>query len=205
MWDHFALSVQGIRIGPDDAALSLSPEWEGPVPRAALPQIVERAGVDLSPLNPKESKDLWRLLSYLWPDQPHRAELTRSAASVLHANVAKGDAIDWLEHRLNTAPKDHMHLIQHTVAWQYFPASAQARGTALIEAAGARASHNTPIAWMQMETDGDRSGAIGAALTLRLWPGDLTLNLGRADFHGRWIDWVGPTHSPVENILKGRG
>ena len=205
MWDHFALTVQGIQVGPDDAALSLSPEWEGPVPRAALPQIVERSGVDLSPLNPKESKDLWRLLSYLWPDQPHRAELTRSAASVLHANVAKGDAIDWLEHRLNTAPKDHMHLIQHTVAWQYFPASAQARGTALIEAAGARASHNTPIVWMQMETDGDRSGAIGAALTLRLWPGDLTLNLGRADFHGRWINWVGPTHSPVENILKGRG
>ena len=166
---------------------------------------MERAGVDPSPLNPKESRDLWRLLSYLWPDQPHRAELTRSAASELHANVAKGDAIDWLEHRLNTAPKDHMHLIQHTVAWQYFPASAQARGTALIEAAGARASHNTPIVWMQMETDGDRSGAIGAALTLRLWPGDLTLNLGRADFHGRWIDWVGPTHSPVENILKGRG
>ena len=200
MWDHFALAVRGIRIGPDNAALSLSPEWVGPLPRAALPKIVERAGVDLRPLNPKEPKDLLRLLSYLWPDQPQRAELTRSAAAALRANVVQGDAIDWLEHRLDTAPKGHMHLIQHTVAWQYFPASSQARGTALIEAAGARASHDTPLAWMQMETDGERSGAIGAALTLRLWPGDLTLILGRADFHGRWIDWVGPNHLPLENI-----
>lgn len=34
---------------------------------------------------------------------------------------------------------------------------------------------------------GDQSFA--AALTLRLWPGDLRFELGRADFHGRWIDW----------------
>ena len=83
-----------------------------------------------------------------------------------------------------------MHIIQHTVAWQYFPAHAQHRGTALIEAAGARATPETPLAWMQMETDGDTTGAIGAALTLRLWPGDLTLHLGRADFHGRWVKWT---------------
>ena len=29
----------------------------------------------------------------------------------------------------------------------------------------------------------------GSALTLRLWPGDLTIELGRADFHGRWVRW----------------
>ena len=44
---------------------------------------------------------------------------------------------------------------------------------------------------MQMETDGDKTGAVGAALTLRLWPGDITLGLGRADFHGRWVRWIG--------------
>jgi hypothetical protein len=29
-------------------------------------------------------------------------------------------------------------------------------------------------------------------VTLRLWPGDKTLDLGRADFHGRWVDWRAP-------------
>ena len=36
------------------------------------------------------------------------------------------------------------------------------------------------------EADGETPGA---GLTLRLWPGDLRLVLGRACFHGRWVDW----------------
>jgi hypothetical protein len=58
----------------------------------------------------------------------------------------------------------------------------------LIEAAGKRATRNRPLAWLSMEQDG--SGLKGAALTLRLWPGDITLPLARVDFHGRWIDWT---------------
>jgi hypothetical protein len=191
MWDHFALDVAGAHLGPVRSALTLSPEWQGAPPPASCPQVVDRSGVDLNPLNPNDSEDLLRLTAYLWADQPQRLELTRAAASVMDAHVAQGDAIDWLEDRLNTAPEGHMHMIQNTVAWQYFPHSAQVRGTALIEAAGAKATVKTPLAWMQMESDGDTTGAVGAALTLRLWPGDLTMHLGRADFHGRWINWTG--------------
>ncbi|MEL7132582.1 MAG: DUF2332 family protein, partial [Pseudomonadota bacterium] len=191
MWDHFALKVGGHIFGPAAPALTLRPDWTGPPPPDGQPQIVTRGGVDLNPLNLKDEKDHLRLLAYLWADQPHRVDLTRAAMSVLSAQVDKADAIDWLKHRLSAAPAGHMHMIQHTVAWQYFPKDAQARGTALIEAAGARATPDTPLAWMQMETDGDTTGAVGAALTLRLWPGDLTLELGRADFHGRWVNWAG--------------
>jgi hypothetical protein len=154
---------------------------------------VARAGVDLNPLDPQAPEDLLRLMAYLWPDQPQRLALTRAAAGAMAARIERADAIDWLEHRLSAAPEGHVHLIQHSVAWQYFPAAAQARGTALIEAAGARAAPSTPLAWLAMESDGDTGGAIGAALTLRLWPGDIRLDLGRADFHGRWITWRGAT------------
>lgn len=191
MWDHFALEVNGHHFGSQDAVLKLKPEWSGPVPPVNCPQIVDRAGVDLNPLNLKDEADTLRLLSYLWADQPHRVKLTRAATSVLSAQVDMGDAIDWLETRLVSAPEGHMHMIQHTVAWQYFPKYKQDHGTALIEAAGAKATPETPLAWMQMETDGDTTGAVGAALILRLWPGNITLNLGRADFHGRWINWTG--------------
>lgn len=191
MWDHFTLDAGGHHFGPADAVLTLRPEWSGPTPPEARTQVADRAGVDLNPLNLKDEADTLRLLSYLWADQPHRVEMTRAAMSVLDAQVDKGDAIDWLETRLATAPEGHMHMIQHTVAWQYFPKEKQEHGTALIEAAGARATAKTPLAWMQMETDGDTTGAVGAALTLRLWPGDITLDLGRADFHGRWVKWAG--------------
>lgn len=189
MWDYFALEIEGTRFGPPTPVLILKPEWTGPLPPDTAPRIASRAGVDMNPLDPSRADHLLRLTAYLWPDQPDRLSMTRAAASVMTAPIAKADAIDWLADRLASAPEGHLHLIQHSVAWQYFPAASQARGTALIEAAGARATANRPLAWLSMETDGDTKGKKGAALTLRLWPGDFTLKLGRADFHGRWIDW----------------
>ena len=188
-WDRYGLQIGDTRLGPDDPVLSLSPDWTGALPPLAGPNVVERAGVDLNPLDPQKADDHLRLSSYLWPDQPERMRLTKAAASIQNTAIHKGDAIDWLEQRLARPQQDRLHLIQHTVAWQYFPADAQDRGRALIEAAGEKATENSALAWLQMETDGDTTGGIGAALVLRLWPGNLTLNLGRADFHGRWVQW----------------
>nr|WP_261368196.1 DUF2332 family protein [Pseudosulfitobacter koreense] len=193
MWDHFSLRIGDTSFGPDKPALTLAPDWTGPLPLANTPQIASRAGVDLNPLDPRDDGDLLRLTAYLWADQPERLARTRAAAAVFDAEIARGDAIGWLEQRLAAQPEGQMHLIQHTVAWQYFPTQAQKRGTALIEAAGAQATATRPLAWLSMETDGDVTGAVGAALTLRLWPGDMCLMLGRADFHGRWITWTGAT------------
>jgi hypothetical protein len=190
MWDHYALEIKGTRFGAQTPVLTLTPEWTGPLPPRANARVASRAGVDLNPLNPAHSEDLLRLTAYLWPDQPERLTLTRAAASVATTSVTKADAIDWLANRLPKAPQGCLHLIQHTVAWQYFPKEAQKRGRAMIEAAGARAAPNRPLAWLSMESDGENTGKAGAALILRLWPGDLTLDLGRADFHGRWINWT---------------
>lgn len=191
MWDHFALELPNARMGPKTPTLMLTPDWEGPLPPLELPKVAYRAGVDLNPLDLSQSQDLLRLTAYLWPDQPERLQLTKAAAALMKAPVTKADAIDWLEKRLIAAPTGHVHLIQHTVAWQYFPVEAQSRGRALIEQAGASATPTRPLAWLALESDGDTKGALGAALTLRFWPGDLTLNLGRADFHGRWVKWSG--------------
>lgn len=189
MWDHYALDLGVRRIGATMPAVILHPEWKGAAPPDASPEVVSRAGVDLNPLNPANGDDLLRMLAYLWADQPDRLTMTRAAASVMTAPIEKGDAIDWLAERLATAPEGQLHLIQNTVAWQYFPADAQARGIALIEAAGATATQNRPLAWLTMESDGDVRATKGAAMRLRLWPGNIDLDLGRADFHGRWIDW----------------
>lgn len=192
MWDHFALKLSGGRLGPTDPVLTLAPDWDGPMPPLSLPRIAARAGVDLNPLDPRTPKDLLRMTAFLWPDQPERLTLTRAAAAVMDAPIARGDAIDWLQQRLAQAPEGHLHLIQHTVAWQYFPRHAQDAGRRMIEQAGVAATADRPLAWLSLETDGDTQGAVGAALTLRLWPGDITFQLGRADFHGRWIRWAGP-------------
>lgn len=186
-WDAYGLDAGGTLLGPETPALRLQPDWDGPLPPATRPQVVDRAGVDINPLDP--TKDALRLQAYLWPDQPERLALTRAAIAAAATRVDKADAIDWLAPRLTHVP-GQLHLIYSTVAWQYFPADKQALGTWLIAQAGAKATKDSPLAWFGMEND--RSGR-GAALTLRLWPGDVQIAFGRADFHGRWVQWTPPT------------
>jgi hypothetical protein len=187
LWDHCALAVCGQIFGPVNPALHLAPDWTGPLPAACAPEIINRAGVDLNPLDPVA--DRLRLLAYLWADQPDRIIRTCAALDLAAARrppVARGDAGDWLENRLNTPHDGAVHLICHTVAWQYFPPATQARARAALAAAGAAATSDAPIARFGMEADGNGSGA---ALTLTLWPGGRIIPFGRADFHGRWVDW----------------
>ncbi|MCB1335161.1 MAG: DUF2332 family protein [Roseivivax sp.] len=189
-WDRYALALPGRTDGPDRPVVVLAPDWHGPLPPSTRPHVAQRRGVDLMPLDPGDPADALRLAAFLWPDQPQRLEMTRRAAALGSPGIDRADALDWLERRLHSAPQGHLHLVQNTVVWQYLPAPAQARGAAMMAAAGARATAARPLAWLQMESDGNAHGAGGAALTLRLWPGDVTLSLGRADFHGRWIDWT---------------
>nr|WP_033315695.1 DUF2332 family protein [Limimaricola hongkongensis] len=189
-FDNFALQACGHSYGPADSGVPLRPDWEGACPPAADITVAERRGVDLAPLDPARAEDALRLTAYLWPDQPDRIARTRAAMALRAPGIVdRGDAIDWLEARLATPLPGHLHLLFHSIAWQYFPPESQSRGRALIEAAGARASEDAPLAWLSMEAD---SGTPGARIGLRLWPGDLDLTLGRIDFHGRWLRWTGP-------------
>ena len=190
LWDHYALSVQGRTFGPDTPALALSPDWRGPAPPLAPPRVADRAGVDLSPLDP--DRDRHRLMAYVWADQAarlSRAEAALTLAARLRPPVDQADAAPWLEARLASPRPGQLHLVFHTVAAQYFPPETLARVTAALAKAGARATPQAPLAHLQMEGDGASPSAV---LTLTLWPGGQTLPLGRADFHGRWVDWQAP-------------
>lgn len=192
MFDHFALDINGTTFGAETPALRLSPDWTGPPPPNTKPIVAERRAVDLNPLDPHVTGDKLRLRAYLWPDQPHRRALTDAAMNVAQNAPDKGDAVDWLAPRL-AHTQGQTHLIYSTVAWQYFPAAKQAQGQAMIEQAGAAATDQSPLAWLQMEADGNSPGA---GLTLRLWPGNRHIQLGRCDFHGRWMHWQ-PTESAL--------
>jgi hypothetical protein len=194
LWDRYALRIGADAFGPTDPTLTLSPEWTGPRPPPARPQVASRAGVDLNPLDPVA--DRLRLLSYIWADQTDRIARTEAAldaAARERPHVERADAIDWLAGRVATPQPGRLHLIFHTIAWQYFPAATQVRGQALLADAGRRATPEAPLARLAMEADGQ---APGAGLTLQLWPEGEVIALGRADFHGRWVHWATPTARP---------
>lgn len=177
----------GPLTGQADSPLRLAPDWRGRPPRPGPVPVVERRGVDLNPLSPQ--RDALRLLAYVWPDQPERLSRLRLALSLAAgdpAPVDRGDAAPWLAGRLDGGLPGTCHLVFSTVAFQYFPPATQAAIAAMMAAAGARATPDSPLAWAAMEADATPGGA---ALTLRLWPGDLRLVAGRAGFHGQWVDW----------------
>lgn len=186
MWDRFALRAGETRLGPQEAALELRPDWQGDAPISAPPTVQERRGVDLMPIDARSPEGALRLTSYLWADQPERLARTRSAIACFDAVVDQGDAADWLETQLEQVEPDHLTLVYHTIAWQYFPAETQDRCRAAICAAARRG----PVAHLAMEADG-QSGE-GAALSLTLWPEGRDISPGRADFHGRWVRWRAP-------------
>ncbi len=184
-WDAYALAIGPRHYGPPEPAFTLAPDWTGPPPPLARPRITERRGVDLNPLDPTRPEDALRLTAYLWADQPERLARTRAALALPPAPVDRGDAAPWLARRLTTPRPGRLHLVYHTIAWQYFPPATRSACAATLAEAGARASDEAPLAHLSMEADGGK----GAALTLRLWPGGQEIALGRVDFHGRWLDW----------------
>ncbi|MBP1859131.1 DUF2332 domain-containing protein [Rhizobium herbae] len=191
-WDHYDYRLGDRSWALQPSPVLIAPEWRGLPPPDVPLHVESRAGCDLNPLNPASSDDVLRLLSYIWADQQDRLDRTRFALSIATANrqtVEKADAVDWLQRRLQPVHEGRAHVIYHTIAWQYLPAPSKAEGEALITAAGERATASAPLARLQMEADDQKHN--GAALTLQIWPSGEKHPIGRADFHGRWVEWSG--------------
>lgn len=192
-WDRYDYRFGNRPWALRPSPVLIGPEWRGSMPPLDVGiHVASRAGCDLNPLNPASEADALRLLSYIWADQQDRLERTRFALSIAAGNrqtVDRADAVDWLEQRLQEVREDQVHVVYHTIAWQYLPASSKAKGEALIAAAGARATQKAPLARLQMEADEQKHN--GAALTLQIWPSGEKHLIGRADFHGRWVEWIG--------------
>ena len=165
----------------------LAPDWRGAAPPASPLAAPIRRGVDLNPLDLAAPL---RLRAYVWPDQPQR--LARQETALAHAQrhppqIDQADAADWLDHQVLARP-GLLTLVFHTVAHQYFPPEVQARILDRLSQAGQQARPKAPLARLAMEADTTPGSA---ALVLDLWNGDhRRWLLGRADFHGRWIDWA---------------
>ena len=187
-FDRYTLDAGGVRIGAERSPVRLAPDWEGELPVARPIRVAHRAGVDLNPLDPADRASRIRLLAYLWPDQPDRLRLTEAAIGLADTVPERGDAADWLERRLATPRPGYVHMVCHTISWQYFPPETQARCRAALAAAGPAATAEAPLARVGMEADGIKGSA---ALGVTLWPGGETRELARVDFHGRWIAWRG--------------
>lgn len=193
MLDRYFYRLGTTAAGDPTAALQLAPEWTGAPPPAAEVRIASRRAVDLNPLDVRREADRERLFAFVWPDHGWRLEQLDRALRVCRDDpprVERGAAGEWLEAALAAAPPEPaVRVVMHSLAFQYFPADEQRRVAGSIEAHGARAAADAPLAWLRFEID-PQDGR--PSLRLRIWPGGEDRLLAFAHPHGRSVQWLHP-------------
>lgn len=195
---NLRMDLYGYRFGNAAAGdlrspLQIVPEWQGPPPAISDVVVTDRVGIDLNPLDVTDPSVAERLMAYIWPDQ--RDRLTRMQTAIAMAIGAPppliaGDAMQLLPPLLaEPQAEGRTRVIFHSIALQYFSAEDRMAVRDMIEAAGARATPSTPLAWLSLEVQGH--GAPQAELRLRCWPGTgVTETLAMVQAHGAQVHWM---------------
>lgn len=206
MLDRYSYDLSGVRVGPDDAVMHFAPTWQGAMPPEREIAIVSTEGCDVAPVDLTDPAQALRLKAYIWPE--HSVRFERMDAAIRAASERKPDlvqatAADFVEAEL-AKPQEPgtTRMLMHSIVWQYVPEDQQARVTAAMEAAGAMATLECPLAWVMVEAD---RSVHRHKLTVRYWPGGVEeAQLAWSHPHGADVEWLGalPTSirpEPVED------
>ena len=183
--------------GSANATLTLRSEWRGEIPGQAGTdlQVQRRAACDAYPIDLDLPDEGLRLASFIWPEQSERLARLRAACRESRAcfrasglAVEKSAAIDFVQRELTSPAPGLATVLMHSVMWQYMDGAEQAAITAAMDAAGARASSDSPLAWLRMEPPTPDSRV---ELRCRLWPDGADRLLARVHPHGATIEWLG--------------
>lgn len=196
-------SAQVTRLAPAGAAPGSYPVLRcavaGPVPLPAeLPRVVWRAGIDLKPLDVRDSDDVAWLEALVWPEQDFRRERLRQAIAIARADpplLVAGDLNDQLLGLAARAPSDATLVVFHSAVMAYLDAAGRERFRSAIGGlAAARGCH-----WLSNEghtviVQADGSSVAPQMEDSRLQGRFLLLEDGRpvaiAGPHGQSLEWL---------------
>ena len=192
MLDRYHYDLGGVQVGPEDPVMAFAPAWNGAPPPALRIEIAKTRGCDVAPVDLTDPVQALRLKAYIWPEHAVRFERMDAAiraASQSKPDIVKMNAADFVEAEL-ARPQEQgtTRMLMHSIVWQYVPADQQARVTAAMEAAGARATPESPLAWVQVEAD---RTVHRHKLTVRHWPGrGEEMQLAWSHPHGADVEWL---------------
>lgn len=193
--DRYGFKLGETRAGDPASPVQLAPEWRGASPPSGTVRVAARRGVDMKSLDVSAAETRRRLSAYVWADQRERLARLNAALDLAAGDpprVDRADAADWLETHLALEPEPGVcRVVMHTIAFQYFPAEAQARIRAHMDRVGAAATAEAPLAWLTYEAEGDGFER-WPVLRLRTWPGaGEAVWLAKGHPHGAWYEWGG--------------
>lgn len=170
--------------------MRLSGVFEGRPALGGQAVIIDRRGCDSAPLDPADPGTRLALRSSVWADHLQRLELLDAALEVAKEHpppVERADAGDWLAAKLRERIDGAATVVFHSILWQYLDDLHRERLRILLDAAGAEASANAPLAWLRMEPPGEL-----ASVTLTSWPGGHERVLALSGYHGRPVRILSP-------------
>lgn len=184
-WDRYRYDYGVAQVGDPAAAVVIECELVGarvpPIPRV-FPECTFRSGIDLSPIDLRDSIERRWFDALIWPEHASRRRLAAAAIDGLLTDpprIVKGDAVEMLEPELRRIPS--------TAALVVYNSAALCQGGPRDEAAIAKLltefSSRRPIHWLHCENEEVRLRAIDR--------GHLTdIKLANKDGHGRWLEWL---------------
>ena len=192
MLDRYRYELGGVGVGPQPGVLEFAPEWRGlPPPNRAI-AIASLKGCDVAPVDLADPAQALRLKAYIWPEHTVRfARMDKAIAAAIERapELVRMNAADFVEAELaRPQAVGTSRVLMHSIVWQYVPADQKARVTAAMEAAGALATPERPLAWIALEANNTLAVH---ELTVRYWPGgEQRVQLGTAHAHGAWLEML---------------
>jgi len=192
MLDRYHYDLGGVQVGPEPGAMRFAPKWQGDPPPDRSFEIVSTKGCDVAPVDLTDPDQALRLKAYIWPEHSVRfermdaaiAEAVKSRPDLVHMNAA-----EFVEAELaKPQAAGTTRMLMHSIVWQYVPDDQQARVTEAMEAAGANATPERPLAWVALEAN--RVLHIHE-MAVRFWPGGAEpVVVSRAHPHGARVEWL---------------
>ena len=194
----------GVETGPRDSPLLIRPEWRGPPPPSAQVRVASARGVDVAPVDVRDPAQAERLAGYVWIDATERQARLDTAIAMVRADpvaLDRGDAADWVEARLaEPQPAGVARVLMHSVVWQYLPPVTQERIRKAMDAAGARATADRPLAWVMMEPNRDLHRH---EVRVRRWPvGEAMELVALTHAHGAWVEGLAPPYETRDYVMR---
>ena len=196
LWDQYEYAYSGeeIRYGIHGSTVLVEFAVRGrrrpPFPRI-LPRVSRRIGIDLDPIDVRDSDQALWLQAFVWGDQPERAERLRLAielASKQPLELLAGDALEVLPEAIAGLSPEAVPVVFHSHTLNQFSPENRRR----FEEVLGRLSHGRRIYRLSLEGTGE-----GAPIQSRM---ELTvLSNGQAverwllayyEPHGEWIEWL---------------
>lgn len=181
-------------------------DWGG------LPDIIERVGCDLAPVDATSADGRLLLSSFIWPDHAVRFERLRGALAVADSVDVELVAEDALDHvRGLELQRGSTLVVWHSAMWLYLPHHLREAIIAELDALGSTATRESPLVHIALEpvSEGpDQQHRF--TLSMTTWPGldglppGVEVAWGTAPPGGEPVSWSTPCAGGIVRDEDGR-